>query len=136
MSVESNLQLPAIYPFSPVELVGVSQLVPVDDDNYIPLYVQGEFPRVAPTLTIVGRGVVEVTLNGKPFGFVRGQDGIPFVESQLTESMVLAAQDGADSPWALLVKTPEPLDDYDSLLFLEGLGVYISSAAKKVHELR
>jgi len=136
MSIQSNLELPVSPPFSPLELITAEQRVPVDELNFIPLYVNGLFPLIRPRIQAIGMSAIRMTLNEMPFGFMRGHDGMALQGTQLTDSIILASQGTENHQWQVSVETPDPINDYDSLIFLEGISAYIGSAAKKMHQRR
>lgn len=134
MGVSSKLALPRSYGFSPERLGEANQAVVVDPDNYIPLLIfDKQFRRAIPDVARVGLDVVRLSIGG-PFGFMREVGGGRVtLRTQKTEDIILAPSEKDAHRWTAMLDTPDPLTPLDRDTFIDGVNLYITRAAPKLH---
>jgi len=127
--VNSELQLPFSLRIEPEGLIAARQRVPVDQDSFIPLLIDGPIvAMVEPSLTRMGEGAIALSL-GKPFGFRQGViHSTVVLETQKTDGIILTRDPKEQDRWRAAVETAKPLSSVDAVVFKFGISFYLGHA--------
>lgn len=120
----------AMHPVDLLDPLGATN-IPIQGD-YVPLLIfKQAFSREAPDITMLEDSSAVLSM-GRPFGFMRGRTPYIF-KTQKTNDVVL--RQGQDD-WHMALETEQPLTPTDEVLFMDGVGRYLTYVESRLKHYR